>query len=228
MRSRPTLVRSSAESLSAPQRVPHPETPTPTTMSSGGDLDSLHSLDPERRLRAFERVFLPHFAAALNLARWLTKSPATADDLVQTAYLKALRSCADFRGENPRDWLLAIVRNAFYSEWRLQRGRERELSLDDLDDSPGEIAASQARATEPDPERLLLLANASHLMRVGLDNLPAQLREVLVLREMEGLSYKSIAAVTEVPIGTVMSRLARARQRLQEFLVERGLQGGVP
>ena len=194
-------------------------------MSSGDDLDSL---DPERRLRAFERAFLPHFGTALNLARWLTKSPTGADDLVQTAYLKALRFFDGFRGENPRDWLLAIVRNAFYSEWRQRRGLERQVSLDDSDGSPGESTAGEPRSTEPDPERLLLLANASQLMRAGLDSLPAQLREVLVLREMEGLPYKSIAAVTEVPIGTVMSRLARARQRLQEFLVERGLQGGVP
>ena len=103
--------------------------------------------------------------------------------------------------------------------------RQRELSLDDSDDSPGVGAVREPRATEPDPERLMLLANASQLIRADVDSLPAQLREVLVLREMEGLSYRSIAAVTEVPIGTVMFARA-ARQRLRDFLVERGLARG--
>jgi RNA polymerase sigma-70 factor, ECF subfamily len=158
----------------------------------------------------FEQAILPHLDAAYNLARWLMRDEDEAADAVQDACLRALRFIGGFRGGDGRSWLLAIVRNTCYS--RLQQGtiRERETEFDDELHSP-EIETAN-------PEALLERSRESETLRHALEELPEEFREVIVMRELEGMGYKEIAEVTGVPIGTVMSRLARARQRLQQAL----------
>lgn len=172
--------------------------------------------DPARLAR-FERALLPHIDAAYNLARWLAGSPQDADDVVQEACLRALAFFDGFHGEDGRAWLLAIVRNTCY-DWLRKNRRNAQLATptDDLD---------WAADTAPDPEEEQLRSADREAVRQGLEALPADYREVLVLRELEGMSYKQIARVIDAPIGTVMSRLARARKRLMIALVPAGRKG---
>src|SRR3984893_64379 len=158
----------------------------------------------------FERTVLPHLDAAYNLARWLIRSPADAEDVVQEACLRALRFFDGFRGGDRRAWLLKIVRNTCYS-W-VRKNRPTELS-DEFDETvhSTEVLGEDAEA------KLVSRAN-SEQVRKALEALPAGFREVLVLREIEELSYREISDVTGVPLGTVMSSLSRARQRLREDL----------
>ena len=156
---------------------------------------------------------MPHMDAAYNLARWLTSSDTDAQDIVQDAYLRAFKFFAGFRGGNSRAWLLRIVRNEFY-DW-LKRNRKHE-----------ELAAPEEHLhTLPDTARapdacLVEKADAAELHR-AIGELPVEFREILVLRELEGLSYKEIADLSEIPLGTVMSRLARAREQLRTLLAPR-------
>jgi RNA polymerase sigma-70 factor (ECF subfamily) len=166
---------------------------------------------PEERAR-FEQALLPHLGAAYNLARWLTRNDHGAEDVVQEAYLRALKSFGGFHGEDGRAWLLAIVRNACYTWLQQQRNRGPTASFDE--------ARHGADTRALDPETLLQRKEEQQSVRQAVDALPVELREVVVLRELEGLSYKEIAAVAEIPLGTVMSRLARARDRLQQRLSE--------
>jgi RNA polymerase sigma factor (sigma-70 family) len=158
----------------------------------------------------FEEAILPHLDAAYNLARWLMRNEDEAADAVQDACLRALRFIGGFRGGDGRVWLLAIVRNACYS--RLKRGarRDMETEFDDEIHSPETEAAN--------PEDLLERSRDSETLGRALEELPEEFREVVVMRELEGMAYKEIAEVAGVPIGTVMSRLARARKRLQQAL----------
>lgn len=160
-------------------------------------------------LTAFDDAVLPHLNTAYNLARWLTRNDQDAEDVVQEASLRAFKYWDGFSGRDCRAWLLAIVRNTFYS-WQRKRSVQPELTadgeLDDLDDNV------------PSPEREVLRNADREILKAALEDLPVEFREVIVLREMEGLSYKEIADIGNVPIGTVMSRLARARKRLQIFL----------
>ena len=149
---------------------------------------------------------MPHMDAAYNLARWLTRNDADAQDMVQEAYLRALRFFGGFRGDDARAWLLTIVRNTCYT-W-LKRNRSPELSCD-FDEV---VLAREAEG--PDPETEQVRKAQAQLVNDAIEKLPIEFREVVVLRELEELSYKEIAVVLEVPIGTVMSRLARARKRL--------------
>jgi RNA polymerase sigma-70 factor (ECF subfamily) len=162
-------------------------------------------------LARFEQAVLPHLSAAYNLARWLTGEEHDAEDVVQESYLRALKFFAGFRGGNSRPWLLAIVRNTCYT-W-LRRNRMDEMTTDLDEDMQIDSGASN-------PETLLLAAARSDLVRRTIEKLPAEFREVVILRELEGLSYKEIAEVAAVPVGTVMSRLARARSRLEKLLGE--------
>src|SRR5713101_6060691 len=169
------------------------------------------SLPGPDKFSRFERAILPHLDAAYNLARWLMRNEDEAADAVQDACLRALRFIGSFRGGDGRVWLLAIVRNTCYS--RLKRGaiREQETEFDDELHSP---------ATEiTNPEALLERSRDSETLRQALEGLPEEFREVVVMRELEGMAYKQIAEVAGVPLGTVMSRLARARKRLQQTLV---------
>jgi RNA polymerase sigma factor (sigma-70 family) len=168
-------------------------------------------------LERFEAVVLPHLGAAYGLARYLIRNDADAEDVVQEAMLRALRYFGGFRGDGPsqgRAWVLAIVRNTSHS-WRRKRGPE--ASAMEFDESVhSDVAAGEDPASE-----LARRDSRATLARV-LDGLPPDMREVIVLREVEGLSYKEIGEVVEVPVGTVMSRLSRARRRLQEALAVSG------
>jgi len=160
----------------------------------------------DERRRRFEAQALPHLDAAYNLARWLSRSPADADDIVQDAMLRAFRAFDGFRGGDVRPWLLAIVRNCWRDAGADAR-RRGHVALPDGD------ALVSADAT---PERLAMQASEGRQLDTLIAMLPEEFREALILREMEDMSYREIATVTGVPIGTVMSRLARARAMLRE------------
>jgi RNA polymerase sigma factor (sigma-70 family) len=162
--------------------------------------------------RRFEEALLPHLGAAYNLARWLTRDADDAEDVVQEAYLRALKSFGGFHGSDGRAWLLAIVRNACYTWLQKKRVREPVTAFDE------EIHGLDAGTASP--MVLLLQKENKQAVHQAVEELPIDLREVVVLRELEGLSYKEIAAIADIPMGTVMSRLARARQRLQRRLEE--------
>ncbi len=156
----------------------------------------------------FEESVLPHLDAAFNLARWLLRSRADAEDVTQDAVLRAYRFFGTFRGGDTRPWLIQIVRNCCYT-W-LQKNRPME-DISEL----GEVSMLQERTT---PESLAIASHDRERLAGALGEMPASFREVLVLRELEGCSYKEIAAITGRPIGTVMSSLARARQQLRTAL----------
>ena len=158
----------------------------------------------------FEQVFLPHLDAAYNLARWLTRNEDYAQDLVQEAYLRALKSFDGFHGTEGRPWLLTIVRNTFYTWSRRTGPVDYTYDFDE--------ALCGRASGEPDPETAQVMKSQKQLVAEAIERLPIEFREVIILRELEELSYKEIAGVTGVPIGTVMSRLARARKRLQSSL----------
>ena len=169
--------------------------------------------DDKTRAVRFEELVLAYADQAFNLARWLTRNEADADDVMQEAMLRAYRFLDGFNGENPRAWLLSIVRNSCFT-W-MKRNRPRDMvpfddSLGDAGDSVVPLWSSETVLPDLMLEKRLDRALLDRL----LEALPAEAREVLVLRELEELSYKEIAEIIGIPIGTVMSRLARARQRL--------------
>ncbi len=156
---------------------------------------------------AFEQTMLPHLDAAYNFARWLLRHEQDAEDAVQDAFLRAHQAFSRFRGGDGRAWLLTIVRNVCYSRLREQR---RTVSTEPFED--------EAHGSTHDPaeaNRIVWRETKALQLQQALDRLPAEFREMIVLHELEGLAYREIAAVAEIPIGTVMSRLARARQKLQ-------------
>jgi RNA polymerase sigma-70 factor (ECF subfamily) len=175
-------------------------------------------VDERERLQLYEQRVLPHLDAAYNLARWLSGNDHDAQDVVQEACLRAFKFFGSFRGENARAWLLTIVRNSFYS-WR-QKNRPSEMA-GELGDEALAVEDNSANA-ETIHSRL---ADAEAVQR-AIAELPVEFREIIVLREMEGFSYKEIAALSDVPIGTVMSRIARARKQLQRHLVSEFKPGG--
>jgi RNA polymerase sigma-70 factor, ECF subfamily len=159
--------------------------------------------------RVFEETVLPHLDAAFNYARWLTRNDADAEDVVQDACVRAMRFFSSLRDEDGRAWLFTIIRHTWYS----RLSRRAQAAAAPLKDSQEQLADDGL-----DPEERLLQRHTIALVRAALDQLPVDFREVLLLREIEGLTYKEIAAIVGVPIGTVMSRLARARDRLQMIL----------
>ncbi len=167
----------------------------------------------ESILSRFEQAVLPHLTAAYNLARWLTRNDHDAEDVVQEAYVRAFKFFGGFHGGDSRAWLLAIVRHTGYTWLQHNRGHELMTGFDE------EIHSQAGEAANP--ETLLLHRSNQQLLRQALEELPVEFREVIILRELEGLSYKEIAAIADLPVGTVMSRLARARMRLQRTLVNR-------
>lgn len=173
------------------------------------------SLEPvyglARQEQFFEANVVPHMGAAYNLARWLTRNDHDAEDVVQEAYLRAFRFWESFHGADPRAWLLAIVRNTCFT-WLHQNRKPSSELPEDMPD---------LKSAQANPEALLLANIDAEMLRRAVEELPLEFREAIVLRELEGFSYKEISSITSTPIGTVMSRLARARTRLQK-----ALQGG--
>jgi RNA polymerase sigma-70 factor (ECF subfamily) len=169
----------------------------------------------------FEQLVLPHMDAAYNLARWLVRNPHDAEDLAQEAMTRAIKFFSGFRGGDPRAWLLTIVRNSCFT-W-LGRNRAKDLAeFDEETHSPGILShGNQSSIQAPaDPETMAVAQAESARVRRALKELPVIFREAVVMRELEGMSYKEIADVTAVSIGTVMSRLARGRDRLRAILIE--------
>jgi RNA polymerase sigma-70 factor (ECF subfamily) len=170
-------------------------------------------------LRRFEALVLPCLDAAFNLARWLLRDDGAAEDVVQESVLRAWRYFASLQGDEARPWFLGIVRNACFTHLEQRRGRPEqagfeESALEALQWDAGQSAAGPEVAAHASRERALIDA--------ALRALPPPLREVVVLRELEGLDYAEIALVISVPVGTVMSRLSRARSRLRELLTRAG------
>lgn len=172
--------------------------------------------DETRRSRAFQEAALPHLDAAYRLARWLTRNHEDAEEVVQEAYLSAFRGFAHYRGGNARAWILAIVRNTFYSSLRQHHGATEPF--DEEAYCPQESEAGAGDIANNDPQAILLRQQDAKLVQQALDQLPLGLREAMVLRTFDALSYNEIATIMNIPVGTVMSRLARARQHLAQQL----------
>src|SRR5437773_10412133 len=164
-------------------------------------------------LASFEETLLPHLDAAHNLARWLLRNEQDAQDVVQEAYLRAFKSFSGFHGSNGRAWLLTIVRNTSYTLLKKNRAVDLTTTFDEEIHAPGHDSAS--------PATILEHSEDAQLITEAMAELPAECREILVLRQQEGLSYKEIADIAQIPPGTVMSRLARARAKLKEYLAVR-------
>src|SRR6266705_764861 len=168
---------------------------------------------PKEELTSFEEVMLPHLDAAHNLARWLLRNEQDAQDVVQEAYLRAFKSFAGFHGSNGRAWLLTIVRNTSYTLLKKNRAVDLTTPFDEEIHASGHDSVS--------PATILEHSENAELIKGAMDELPAEFREILVLRHLEGLSYKEIADIAQLAPGTVMSRLARARAKLKECLAVR-------
>jgi len=164
------------------------------------------------RLTEFERQVLPHLDAAYNLARFLLRNDQDAEDVVQDAAVRAFRFFESFRGENSRAWFLSIVRNTAFTALKRSRMDEETVVFDE------ELHGGQIPPL--DPGVALDRAHDRQTVRATIEQLPAEFREAITLRELEGMSYKEIADIAGVPIGTIMSRLARARRQLQLLLMK--------
>jgi RNA polymerase sigma-70 factor (ECF subfamily) len=182
-------------------------------------------LDEQSKAKRFEEVFVVHLDAAYNLARWLTRDESNADDVVQEACLRAFKFFDGFHGENGRAWLLAIVRNTYYTWLEKNRSQMLNVPLDEdiLAANSPDVDAFTLDASHS-VERSLEGEDNRRLVNNALDQLPLEFREVIILRELEDMSYKEIATVANIPIGTVMSRLARARKLLLQHLRQANLE----
>jgi RNA polymerase sigma-70 factor (ECF subfamily) len=167
----------------------------------------------KEELLSFEEAMLPHLDAAHNLAKWLLRNEQDAQDVVQEAYLRAFRSFGGFHGTNGRAWLLTIVRNTSYTLLKKSHAVDLTTTFDETIHATGHQSVS--------PATLLEHSEDAQLIKEAMDGLPAEFREILTLRHQEGLSYKEIADIAQIPSGTVMSRLARGRAKLKECLEAR-------
>jgi RNA polymerase sigma-70 factor (ECF subfamily) len=170
------------------------------------------------RIASFEKSVLPHLDAAYNLARWLTRNDHDAEDVVQEAFLRAFRFQEGMKGADARPWLLTIVRNTGYT-WLAKNRPGEVVALDDAELISDETeTAGHAAPADTNPEVILLQSANRKLVNQALEELPTGYREVIVMRELEDLSYKEIASIANIPIGTVMSRLARGRELLRRLI----------
>jgi RNA polymerase sigma factor (sigma-70 family) len=174
----------------------------------------------DERNRRFQQMALPHLDAAYNLARWLCGNANDADDVVQEAYLRAFRFFDTFRGDSMRPWLFAIVRRTWYTEWRRRASSHAVQAFEDaeLGDEPADETFDGWSRSIEDPQTMLIRDEDVRLVHAALEKLPVEFREVLILRELEDMSYRDIAAIADLPVGTVMSRLARGRRKLAAVL----------
>jgi RNA polymerase sigma factor (sigma-70 family) len=170
-------------------------------------------MSQEHELASFEGMMLPHLDAAHNLARWLLRNEEDAQDVVQEAYLRAFKSFSGFHGSNGRAWLLTIVRNTSYTLLKKNHAVDLTTTFDEEIHTSGQESVSPATVLEH--------SENAELIKEAMDELPVEFREILVLRHLEGLSYKEIADIAQLAPGTVMSRLARARAKLKEYLAAR-------
>jgi RNA polymerase sigma-70 factor (ECF subfamily) len=181
--------------------------------------------------RSFDRLVMPHLADALALARWLTRNPADAEDVLQEACLRAFRSIHTCVGNNPRAWVLTILRNTAYS-WLEKNRRIDVVAIDDLEARDRDVVENGGSAGvdrhAPTPEaELIEKANAREL-RAAIERLPVEFRETIVLRDIQGFDYREIAEIVGAPVGTVMSRLSRARRHLLNAFQKEKAHGGPP
>ena len=168
--------------------------------------------DFREKIARFEAVVLPHLDSAYNLARWMTRNGSDAEDIAQEAMLRAFRFFDTFRGEDGRVWLLTIVRNTYLTWVRRELPRQNSAEFDERLHTDLELVLT--------PESEVLRQATAEQVRRAIESLPAEFREVILMRELEQLSYKEIAAVTKSPLGTVMSRLSRARSMLRQMIGE--------
>jgi RNA polymerase sigma factor (sigma-70 family) len=187
------------EGLTPKESVSEPEMQDAVTQSS---------ITPPTKLELFEEIILPHLNSAYNLARWLTRNEHDAQDVVQESYLRAFRFFDGYHGGEPKAWLLAVVRNTCHT-WRRREKRDVTKVLFDE-------AAHTPDPDTPNAEERLVEATKMNTLRHCIETLPVEFREVLVMRELEEMSYQQVADVAGLPLGTVMSRLSRARKRLEE------------
>jgi RNA polymerase sigma-70 factor (ECF subfamily) len=172
-------------------------------------------LKDKNNITQFEQIMMPHLDAAYSLARWLTRNDHDAEDLVQMAFVRAVRFFDGYQGGNARAWLLTIVRNTFYSTLRDQP--DDAVDFDESIHSMNDCAST--------PENSLLKQESKRVVNQALEQLPNNFREMIILKELEELSYKEIADLAGIPIGTVMSRLARGRKMLLAYLQKAGIGG---
>lgn len=176
-------------------------------------MDSLTNTKEKR----FQAMVLPHLDSAFNMARWLARNNQDAEEIVQEAYLRAYRFFDGFHGEDGRAWVLGIVRNTFYTWYRQNKSGMQNTQFEDEVHSAMNSDYGVAMSAD-NPEYKLIQKDCQRQMQRALEALPVEFREVMVLRELEELSYKQIAGITGIPIGTVMSRLGRGRKQLAEIL----------
>jgi RNA polymerase sigma-70 factor (ECF subfamily) len=175
--------------------------------------DAEEGVAREHELASFEAMMLPHLDAAHNLARWLMRNAQDAQDVVQEAYMRAFKSFSGFHGSNGRAWLLTIVRNTSYTLLKKNRAVDLTTTFDEEVHATGYESAS--------PATILQHTEDAELIKNAMGELPPEFREILTLRHQESLSYNEIGEILKIPIGTVMSRLARARGKLKECLAAR-------
>jgi RNA polymerase sigma-70 factor (ECF subfamily) len=166
----------------------------------------------------FQALVLPHLDSAFNLARWLTRSPQDAEDIVQEAYLRAFKFFDSFHGEDGRAWLLGIVRNTFYTWYQQDKTHSQSTEFEEELHSIDAKDSAAIQYADNNPEALLIRKDSQRQLQRALEAVSLEFREVLVMRELEDLSYKQIAGIVGIPIGTVMSRLGRGRKQLAEIL----------
>ena len=165
---------------------------------------------------------MPHLDAAYNLARWLTRNDHDAEDLVQMAFERAVKFFAGYQGGNPRAWLLTIVRHTFYTSMRNGQHEDADVEFDEVHHHSSNPSTY---AIGTNPEATVTSQDTGRVVRQALEALPRNFREIVILKELEELTYKEIAEIAGIPIGTVMSRLARGRKMLVNYLQKAGIGG---